>query len=293
MNKKTEKGKKSFLDYIDRSGNKFIPLEEYKSYYTKILVECSCCGFQDSKSPRVIQDGIDCSYCCGKLLDVERVQEFLDDLGKKIEVVSVHGTKGKFNCRCRECGHEWSTTKSVISKNKEGNSACPCCNMKLKGSVEKLEQLFREYGHKVRVVGEYVNNSTPVETQCLSCHKPFYPIPTSVLYGSGCPNCCFKGRIPKGPATLYYMRVDFDDKSFWKIGITTKENPLDRYTSTERKRLILLFSHKFEDGLTAYVCEKNILRLYSDYRADTSALYSGNTELFTKDVLQLNHLTKT
>ena len=288
MNKKTLKGRESLNKYLEISG-KFYALTDYKSYHEKMDFQCSKCQYIWNTTPEAIQQGKSCIACLGKVLTVDNLQKRVDASGKNITVVNTSGKAGLFTCSCNECSHIWETQTSILFRYNTGG--CPSCSKKVRGSTEKLQAMFDDHGNNVKVLGDYVNNSTPVKCVCLDCSEVFYPPASAVMYGSGCPFCCFKGRIPKTPAFLYYVRVTTSSGVFWKIGITGKNNVLDRFTSVDRKKVILLYSHLFEDGATAYYSEQNILRLYKKYLAkNVKTLESGNTEIFTHDVLQMDHL---
>lgn len=286
--KRKEKGMKSLKAYLESSG-KFLARSEYKSYSDKMDFECTKCQYLWRTTPFAVQQGKSCPACLGKVLTVDNLQSKIDDSGKSIKVLDVLGRDGEFLCSCNICSHVWKTRSAILFR--YNSSGCPMCSKKVRGTVEKLQAMFIEHGNNVEVVGQYVNNSTPIECRCLDCSEVFYPIPTTVIYGSGCPFCCFKGRIPAGPASLYYARVNTDSDVFWKIGITSKSNIIDRFPPGERKKIIILYSYLFSNGHDAYLAEKNILRIYKQYLAkDVQVLDSGNTELFSKDVLQMNHL---
>lgn len=288
MNLKTERGRKSLDDYLS-STDKFIRLSEYISYSEKMLFKCKTCDYEFWTKPGGIQKGIGCPACLGKVLTVRNLQAKIDQYKKDIKVLAVHGKKGRFSCSCNICNHIWDTQTKVLFRYESGG--CPKCSKKLKGSVEKLQEFLNSHDNHATVVGEYINNYTPVACICHKCKQEFKSTPATAMYGAGCPFCCFKGRIPKDGAYLYYIQVETSVGAFWKIGITTKQDILSRYPRAERKFMKVLYSNYFADGKTAYICEKNILTMYKEYLANNvSILYSGNTELFTKDVLQMSHL---
>lgn len=292
MNKKTEKGR---LALVERLGEKFTQLTEYVDYYdTEVTLVCNTCNYTFSMRPVNIRKATTCPLCNRGTWDSGKIQKILDKYDVGITVVSDYLSEQEdIICKCNTCDYEWpQKPKSVRLKRKP---ACPACFKKVKGSIEKVKSLLLEKGHtKVDVIGDYVNNSTPIECYCRACETTFYPVAATLLYGSGCPFCCFKGRIPRNrPASLYYVRIDDEGGSYWKVGITTKSDILERFSRDMKYRKItLLYSFLFENGADAYYCEKNILRLYKKYiiPQGTKVLIDGNTEIFCCDVLQMNHL---
>lgn len=293
INKKTERGRKSLQNFLESCG-KFTAVSEYEAYDKKMLFKCNSCSFDWETTPAAVQQGKNCPACQGKVLTTYHVQNKLDAAGKSITVLSIGAVRSGFTCSCDKCGYEWNTNLTTVLRHQVGG--CPSCSGKVRGSVEKLQAMFSQYNHNVTVLGPYVNNSTPIECRCNGCGQIFFPAAASVMYGSGCPFCCFKGRIPRGiPTQLYYVRVNDDSGTYWKVGITTKADVMSRFsTSKSRSKITVLYSFLFEDGEQAYIAEKNILRLYKEYLAqDLDILSDGNTEIFTKDVLQMNHLVPT
>jgi len=189
---------------------------------------------------------------------------------------------------CNSCERQWTNNASVILA-----SGCASCSGKLKGSLEKLQERLDSRNSGIIVGGDYVNAFTKVNCLCSRCGETWESTPHT-LSNHGCPFCCFKGRIPRNrPAYLYYVRISDNGNTYWKIGITTKSNVMGRFVSDKcRKKITPVYSFLFEKGEHAYYAEKNILRLYKNYilPADIKVLDDGNTEVFTKDVLQMGHL---
>jgi len=85
--------------------------------------------------------------------------------------------------------------------------------------------------------------------------------------------------------------VDGED-TFWKVGITGKDLK-QRFNTEDRKKITVLYLYQFGNGVDAYKSEQNILKMFNVYRVkDKRKILScgGNTELFHKDVLQMDHL---
>ena len=88
---------------------------------------------------------------------------------------------------------------------------------------------------------------------------------------------------------LYYLRVQEKDIVAYKIGITSKDVE-QRYTKTELDKITILKTWMFETGKTAYEEEQRIIRKYKEYKyTGDFLLLTGNSELFTKDILELDN----
>jgi hypothetical protein len=88
------------------------------------------------------------------------------------------------------------------------------------------------------------------------------------------------------PCTLYYLKIIKNNKYYYKIGITTQPYHR-RYRSSERKNMNILFYINFASGIDTWNIESMFLTKYKKYRLTTNddILISGNSEIFTKDVL--------
>jgi hypothetical protein len=99
------------------------------------------------------------------------------------------------------------------------------------------------------------------------------------------------GFNPEKPGILYYIRFDHQDEgSVWKIGITNRDaksrlngiSPKQGWTAT------ILQSIYFNNGSECYEMEQSLHAEFEEYSyKGPSVLKSGNTELFTCNVLGL------
>ena len=111
----------------------------------------------------------------------------------------------------------------------------------------------------------------------------------SHLNGAGCPGCAVSGFDSTKPGILYYLRIDHYGNVFYKIGITNRSVE-SRFNEIDLEKITILKTWYFENGADALKEETRILREYRGFNQNGSiwALSSGNHELFTKDVLELD-----
>jgi hypothetical protein len=290
VGKRQENNIKLANEFFVYMGEKFPKLEligEYKTRRGKLEVKCKECNYEWTTTPDVLMKIKDCICCSGQVYNKDTYQKLLDESNKTLDLISdYNGSQKPIDVRCRFCGYEWTT----CSANHLKTSGCPSCSKKLKGTVEKLQQCFEDFRHKVRVLGKYVNNFTPIECLCLVCNETFFPSGATIIYGSGCSNCRKGGFNSRLPGYLYYLRVIDGVDVYWKIGITNI-GVKARFKGSDRRKISVLYCHLFENGKDACVAESNILKMFKDYQAiNVDILSVSNTELFTKDVLQMNHL---
>jgi hypothetical protein len=131
----------------------------------------------------------------------------------------------------------------------------------------------------------------------LICGHEFQKTPSTALINPSCPICNppSHGFDPTKPGILYYLRVvdPTDNQIYYKIGITNRSVE-ERFTSTDLQKITVLKTWEYPIGETAYNYEQQILKTFNDYRYNNDKIIlesSGDTELFIKDVLELDPLT--
>lgn len=138
---------------------------------------------------------------------------------------------------------------------------------------------------------DYVNNFTKVKVVCKH-HGEFLARPNNLLAGHGCPFCVERRDFADAKhALLYYLRVHANDKLLYKVGITRKKTVKRRWYGQELNGtdVVLIKSWPFSPGKKAWQAEQKILaRFKADRYKGPLILLSGNTELFTRDVLGLD-----
>lgn len=172
-------------------------------------------------------------------------------------------------CGCKECGHI-KAGKSQRDK-----------------AARELEGVFREvhgdgYGYDRSI---YVDDKTHIDIFCKTCNKYFKQAPSYHKQGAGCSSCNSSGFRGGKPAILYYLRVETRNQIAYKVGITNR-TVKDRYSVTDLSKITVLSELSFQQGADAYKEEQAILKEYSEYRyVGDPLLENGNSELFTKDIL--------
>lgn len=132
----------------------------------------------------------------------------------------------------------------------------------------------------------YINAKTNVMITC-RIHDGFPQQPTNHLAGNGCPACGNYGFDPSLPATLYYVKIVNGNMTAYKIGITNRTIG-ERFYS-EMDMITVLHTESHQLGLDAYNKEQNILNMYPEHKyLGPPLISSGNTELFSKDILGLD-----
>jgi hypothetical protein len=102
-----------------------------------------------------------------------------------------HAVKIDHEC---QCGCIWSVSPASVLR----GSGCPECSLSLKRKTQEqyVEDVRLKHGDKITVLGKYINSGVKIDHEC-QCGCVWSVIPTSVLRGSGCPECGAKRRRGK------------------------------------------------------------------------------------------------
>ncbi len=87
---------------------------------------------------------------------------------------------------------------------------------------------------------------------------------------------------------LYYVKIIKDEKTYYKIGITSKTVE-ERFRSEKNIQIITLKEKHYKNIKQARDEESLILSTFINYKAQEQILnYGGNSEIFNKDILNLD-----
>lgn len=212
-------------------------------------------------------------------------EEFVDQLSKlsrnKLVIGKYINTHTKIELACNNGHIEEYIPRDILKR----DIGCRQCRLQ-----EKLDSCISDLRCRgISLIGEYSGSRKRHHWKCVNGHT-WEAIAFSVLnQGSSCPVCAKSGFDPEKPATLYYLRVVFEDKFFYKIGITNRA-VFDRFSSRDLKNITIVREFYFNSGKLARDVEKHILTANKDFIIDkgTFILESGNTEIFEIDVLSLD-----
>lgn len=139
---------------------------------------------------------------------------------------------------------------------------------------------------------KYKSSHEKVEIGCL-VHGSFWQSPVNHVRGnkSGCPGCALSGFDQTKPGLLYYIAVKTNEgKMLYKIGITNLSIER-RFPVIDRARIRVVKIWRFDVGRYAAEREADIISQFARHRYHGPDILvgSGNTELFTKDILGLDN----
>lgn len=177
-------------------------------------------------------------------------------------------------------GHNWDINLSSWNK---GYRCTHCSGKKITLDVVRTRIESENY---ILVSKEYKSAKTKLDVICPVNHA--YQVNLSDwVQGNRCPKCAKYGFQPNKPSILYYIRFDTKIGPLYKIGITNL-SVKERFVG-EQTPYVVLQQENFQTGEDAYKKEQLILSEHQQYKYKGDyLLQSGNTELFTKDVLGLD-----
>lgn len=270
-------------------GDKFDYSEvDYKNNYTDVTIICPIHG-KINQQPNSHLRGRGCRFCrSNKEAFALKGKKVHNNKYKYDKVVYVHSqqnvtivcpTHGEFEQRpanhiagkgCPQCGNISAGLFSRSNTNKF-----------IKKSKLKHGELYN-YDKT-----EYVTSTLPVIITC-KIHGEVKVIPEYHLQGSGCPSCTTHGFNSTKPAYLYYLKVTTDDNQvLYKIGITNRTVD-ERFSLIDLNKIEIVKQKLYENGADALEWETKLKRKYKEYQyKGPDILSSGNTELFTKDIIAL------
>ena len=170
-----------------------------------------------------------------------------------------------------------------------------CKHCALDNIVKPLQYCMEEIEEKANLIhgNKYSYNNSiytgivnSIEIECKE-HGKFNQVVSDHLKGRGCPSCAISGFKTSLPGILYYLKVIINSQTLYKVGITN--NTINkRFTYEDRKLITVLHQIHYKSGQDAYNEEQRILKQFKEFKyIGPDILKSGNTELFTVNVLNL------
>lgn len=261
----------------------------------KVPVQLICRKHKEvfTVAPRTHLKGTCCKYCNSRYLDtdifIEKAKSVHGDLYdySKVEYVN-NKTKVKITCNIH--GEFSQQTNEHLS-----GGGCPIC-----GTARAADSKRKQIGNFIKDANtvhnnkytydkvEYVNNKTKVTITC-PVHGDFEQVPNTHLSGCGCSECVeFRGGFKSYlPGTLYYIKVTIENDIAYKIGITNRT--IEERFCKDIGKIQIVKTWDFPNGKDARKEEKKILDKFAVYKwTGPALLVDGNTELFDRDVLELD-----
>ena len=233
---------------------------------------------------------------CGKLKAAKPIS-FTEFTNK---ASAIHGNKFTYNAStyknfrekteiyCVECKNTFKQAPDEHINQKQGCPYCKGMYKTVEAAYNALSTINQEYRlSSTHNFADAVYSSTMIKFICPT-HGETSRKFSDLQRGLGCRQCRTNGFSILKPGILYYLSIN--NGAAYKIGITN--HSVDkRFTKEELESITVLKEWHFEDGYECYKQEQYIIKMYKDYKyKGHNLLTSGNTELFNKDVLNLDNI---
>lgn len=263
-------------------------LGEYVNNQTKIKCKCKICNYEWEARPSKLLMGRGCHNCnMNKRKTHEQFIREMLEINSDIEILGKYtNARTKVECKCKICNYEWKSTPHDLLS---GRGCYTCYNNNMRGNSQRLSheefvKRLSEINSDIEVLGEYINNHTPIECKCkLDGHK-WSPIPSNLLSNKGCPIC----NAPKGEKIIakYFKEhgVEFKEQYKFINCRFKKELPFDFYipnlniaieydgedhykifirsnNQTYEEAMDRFIDRKIRDTIKTIYCEENNIRL--------------------------------
>lgn len=274
----------------------------YKRVDKKVIITCPIHG-DFSQTPNNHLRGQECAKCMNKY--TLSTKEFIE----KAKIV--HGNTYDYS----KVTYTHTHTKVIITCPIHGDfsqspgahlqgQGCAKCKFDIRRSntdkfIKKANDIHNNKYDYSKVI--YIDSTTEVIITC-PVHGDFSQTPASHLQKHGCSNCAIENNGYKRttykdiPTILYYLRVERENYYItYKIGITRK-SVNERYKQElSNCKITTLKETLYEDGVLAWDEELRIKREFKDFKYNGDRIFdnTGTTELFVKDVLELDGLYST
>jgi len=177
----------------NKFGNLYTPLDTYINSKTPIKIICNVCGNKFQKIPAKLLQGQGCKCQRSKLpqQEIKSNETFIDEVeqlyGKEYRVISEY--KGAYKNitifhNFNKCMQIFNTTPHNFLRGRR----CPHCYKTVrKTTSEFIKEIEDMYNNEYTVLGEYINNSTPILVKHNICHKEYMVRPSNLLSSKQCP----------------------------------------------------------------------------------------------------------
>lgn len=276
--------------------------QEYQGIDSKRKHRCTdvLCGCTGELSPyNFWKKNVGCPKCAEKRIATEQTFN-LAQVKQKDQTATYFSDyppigeyKNALTPRLHNCsihGENWTAPSSFWA-----GTGCPECG-KLRGAESRvltLEEVRSKDQNSLNFqnyppIGEYTGALIPRLHRCFE-HGENWTSPSSFWAGTGCPGCASTGFNNTKPGFLYYLKVECSPtKILYKIGITNR-TVQERFTNKDLSKIVVLKLWHFDIGELARRRESEVLREFREFKYNgKSILSSGNSELFTKDILSLD-----
>jgi hypothetical protein len=265
-------------------------LVNYKNARSKVTIVCPDHG-EFTQTPDAHLNGQRCATCAGRPpVNTETfIKKATDVHGNTYDYSSVEYTNAHdpVTIVCRLHG----AFKQKPDNHLSGKGCAKCSGNFLRSTEEFVAEARSIHGNTFDYSEAiYLGRNSILKIVCPDHGLIETRARDHLRSGGGCPGCAAYGFDQTQTAILYYLRIErFNERPLYKIGITNR-SVQERFDNTEdRDRIVVIRTWNYDSGRAAFEREKELLKAHRSSRYDgPDVLVNGNTELFTRDVLELD-----
>lgn len=174
-------------------------LGTYQKNTHPIACRCGVCGYEWSPTPKSLLNGHGCPKCSNNVkLSHAEFLELLNNKNPKsstfILIENYEGMSKRIKCKCKVCQTEWSPKANDLVR---AGTGCPACSGNIKYTHERFLMDFcrkNQQSSAIEILSDYRGMTERVQCRCKDCGYMWAPIASSLIQGTGCPECA-KHRI--------------------------------------------------------------------------------------------------
>lgn len=200
----------SELQKNNPSAENIIVLGNYEKNASPIMCKCKKCGYVWSPTPKALLNGHGCPKCNNnaKLTHDEYVERLKKDNPnyESIELLQQYdGMSKRISCRCKKCDTVWAPKANDLLRAKTG---CPSCSGNIQFTHERFMKEFEKrnkYHDSIEIISQYNGSLERIKCRCKICNFIWEPLASSLIQGTGCPECAEKRVAQTGRDILKHI----------------------------------------------------------------------------------------
>lgn len=167
-------------------------LSPYINAHSRVKCHCADCGHEWAPFAGNLSGGHGCPECkhrnARELFSMGQ-NEFVRRVALLNPNIQILGTyvnnTTKIHVKCLIDGYEWDPFPSALLK----GHGCPRCAKQERYTTSEFKKKLRRISPHIEVIGEYINNKTPIQCRCAEDGNVWWANPSRLLQGCGCPVC--------------------------------------------------------------------------------------------------------
>lgn len=178
------------LDFVQKLNNvnpNILVVGLYSRSNIKLLVKCAFDGFEWFSKPNNLLNGSGCPKCAGN--NKKTHADFLSDLSNItsniLPLEQYTNANKKILVECVKDNYRWSVAPSQLLL----GTGCPKCAGNYRKTHDDFVLEVAELHPDIEILGRYAGDSTKIEAYCKRDGFVWYPKPSDMLQGCGCPKC--------------------------------------------------------------------------------------------------------